>query len=479
VGVSDSKTLSNTTMELFDTVELVPELASRTTERRRIGHRRSWTLMLCTTALLLAACGGTGNEEDRRFANDPTQASQPTEVAVPTSSPGAATPVAELPPVDMLFRSRGAASSVYAIFNGNILVLRLDAPQAGPLEIAPPSGQAFAKVTSSPSGDRVGAMLVPLDSAGSPGTGGTLAVYDSQGGVLETWNDIVSFDPSGSTPAVAEGSRSSEPRIRMDWSSQGDQILITSGLNELVTVPLGGEPIPIVVPSGISFIEDARWSPRGDQIALLAKGGDGPTGVQLFTPNADPADLRQVIPPNEGTIPFPTIEQFGWLPDGSGIVYILADDQSGTPGDGQLFVLDLATETHRLIATPGQGGPSASIVTFSVSPDGKAVAYEIAIPDRGQWTFHSLWMRSLQDSRSVRLPVSGVIEVNAIWWTAQGLLWGQAEFTEDSGITETFVLQAPSSGPEELASIEVVPEGSARPQASPAATPIGRSAGNA
>jgi len=435
--------------------------------------------MLCMAALLLSACGGTGSEEDRRFANDPTQASQPTEVVIPASIPASASPVAELPPVETLFRSRGAASTVYAIFGGGILVLRPDAPQVEPLQIKPPADLAFAAVTSSPDGDRVGAMLVPLDYADAPDARGTLVVYDSEGTTLETWTDVVSLGATNSTPAVTDAPGTSQPKIRIEWSSRGDQILITSGLNDLLTVPLGGAPIPIQVPSGMSLIEEARWSPRGDQIAILAKGGDGPAGVQVFTPNADPSDLRQVIPPNQGTIPFPTVEQFAWLPDGSGIAYILADERTGAPGDGQLFVLELATETHQLIATPGQGGPSASIVSIALSPDGKAVAYVIANPDRGRWAFHSLWMRSLDDSRALRLPVADVIEVNAVWWTAPGLLWGQAVQTEGSGIAETFVLQSPSSVAEELVSIEVAPGTPATPAATPAGTPTGRLAGNA
>lgn len=422
-------------------------------------------------AFLLGACGGAGNEEDRRFANDPTSPSQPTAAIVATSVPALASPTVELPPADSLLKSRGAASTVYAIFRGNILVLRPEAPRSEPLQIAPPPGQSFAKLTSSPNGDRVGAMLVPVHGADATELHGTLVVYDSQGATLKTWNDVLSLGASSPTPVGPEGSPSTQPRVRMEWSSQGDQILITSGLKELVTVPLAGDPVPIPVPGSMSFIEDAQWSPRGDRIALLASGGDGPPGVHLFTPNANPSDMQQVIPPNDGTIPFPTIEQFAWLPDGSGLAYILADEQTGVPADGQLFVLDLATGNHRLIATPGQAGPSGSIVEFTLSPDGKAVAYVIETLDRGQWAFHSLWVRSLKDSRALRLPVHDVMDVNAIWWTAQGLLWGQAVQTDGSGMTETFVLQAPASEPVEIASIEVAADSAATPAATPVASP--------
>ena len=453
--------------------------ASRGSVRSRFRYAApGWlTIGLVALSVLLGACsnaeGGVQTEEDRRFVNDPTRPSQPTKVVVPTVTAPAASPAANLPPADALFKARGAPATVYAIITGEILVLRPAVPRAEPLRIAPPPGQAFARLTSSPTGDRVAAMVVPVDGVARSGARGTLVVYDAAGTTVRTWNDVVSLGPSGATPVSTEERLPGQSPIQMEWASQGDQILITSGFDELVSVPLEGTPVRIDVPPGIRVIEEAHWSPRGNQIAILASGGDGPPGVQLFTPNVEPSDLRQVAPSNEGTIAFPTIEQFAWLPDGSGIAYILADERTGSPVDGQLFVHDLARGDHRLIATPGQGGPSASIANFVLSPDGKAVIYQIQTSDTAQWTFHSLWVRSLTDTRAVRLPVDDVIEVNALWWTAQGVVWGQALETEGAGATETFVLQAPGSAPVELISIEVVPAQVASPVASPAATPLG------
>ncbi len=435
----------------------------------------SWLTLGMLLGMLLGACSNAGDvtetAEDRRFVNDPTRPSQPTEVVTATPTAAAASPVVDLPPVDTLFKARGAPDTVYAIVTGEILVLRPDTPEAAPTLIAPPPGQAFARLTSSPTGDRVAAMLVPAGGA-DPGARGTLLVYDAAGRTVGTWNDVIGLGPSGATPVAFEEIPAGQSPIQMEWASQGDQILVTSGYDELVTVPLDGAPVPIGVPPGIRIIEEAHWSPRGNQVAILAKGGDGPAGLQVFTPDAEPPDLRQVAPPNQGTIAFPTVEQFSWLPDGSGIAYILADERTGSPIDGQLFVHNLARGDHRLIATPGQGGPSASIANFALSPDGKAVVYEIQTSDNTQWTFHSLWMRSLTDPRAVRLPIDDVIEVNAIWWTSPGLVWGQAVETEGAGATETFVLQGPGRAPVELKSIEVVPAQGGSPVATPLATPV-------
>lgn len=447
------------------------------TNRSRSSRARSLFLAMCLVGAVLSGCSSPDSdaetEEDRRFANDPTRPSQPTETVTPASTAVRASPMADLGPADTLFKARGAPSTVYATLRDEIVVLRVNAARGSPLRIPPPPGQTFARLTSSPSGDRVAALLVPAaEAAGDGPVSGTLAIYDATGVQVAVWHDIIDLGRQRATPVPGGDGALEDSPIQIEWASQGDQILISSGRGDLVTVPLDGMPTPIELPAGIRVIEDAHWSPRGNQIAILAKGGDGPAGVQLFTPNADPPELRQVIPPNEGTIGFPTIEQFAWLPDGSGIAYIMADERTGSPVDGQLFVFDLASGRHRLIATPGQGGPSASIVNFALSPDGKAVAYQIQTSDQGQWTFHSLWMRSLTDARAVRMPVADVIEVNALWWTSQGLLWGQALETEGSGATETFVLQAPASEPVELASIEVVAALNASPVASPQATPV-------
>ncbi len=468
--------LSNTTVEWSSHVMSFSGWESSGRARSRGTRGSAFWLMLCLLSAILTGCtsaeGEDVAEEDRRFANDPTRPSQPTEVIAPTATLASASPAADAEATARLFKARGAPSTVYAVLNGELIVLQPDAPGTPPGRIAPPAGQAFTRLTSSPSGDRVAAMLVPAERGTGSATS-SLVVYDAAGAQVGVWNDVIALGRAGATPVPALDGEAIESTMQLEWASQGDQILISSGGDQLVTVPLDGVPIPIEVPTSISVIEDAQWSPRGNQIAILAKGGDGPAGVQLFTPNAQPPDPLQVIPPNEGTIDFPAIEQFAWLPDGSGIAYILADDRTGSPVDGQLFVLDLASGSHRLIATPGQGGPSASIVTFTLSPDGKAVAYEIQTSDGGLAAFHSLWMRSLADARAVRLPVADVIEVNAMWWTSEGLLWGQAVATEGSGATETFVLQSPSSDPVELASIEVVPAAVGSPVASPVATPVG------
>lgn len=469
--------LSNTMVERSPDVMSLSGTEPSETIQSRSGRAKRLCLAMCLIGAVLSGCSSPDSEaeteEDRRFANDPTRPSQPTETVTPASTVEPASPVADLEPADKLFKARGAPSTVYATLKGEIVVLRVEAARASPLRIPPPQGQVFARLTSSPSGDRVAALLVPAaEDAGAGPVAGTLAVYDASGAQVEIWNDVIDLGRARATPVSGGNGTLEESPVQIEWASQGDQILISSGGGDLVTVPLDGAPTPIEIPAGIRVIEDAQWSPRGNQIAILAKGGDGPAGVQLFTPNADPPDLRQVIPPNEGTIGFPTIERFAWLPDGSGIAYIMADERTGSPVDGQLFVFDLASGRHRLIATPGQGGPSASIVDFVLSPDGKAVAYQIQTSDQGQWTLHSLWMRSLTDARAVRLPVADVIEVNAMWWTSQGLLWGQALQTEGSGATETFVLQAPSSEPVELASIEVVAAIDASPVASPQATPV-------
>jgi hypothetical protein len=170
---------------------------------------------------------------------------------------------------------------------------------------------------------------------------------------------------------------------------------------------------------------DAIWSPRGDQIALLGTNATGSGVIWLFDPNVDGESLRQVVPPNADAANLGSVTGFSWLPNGLGLAYILAPGQGDENPGGQMYTLDLETGARQVVATPGRGGPAAQIVTFTVSPDGKSIAYTIASPVDGGWQFHSMWVRSLKQHVVHEVPVPDTERVNAIWWVASGLAWEQ------------------------------------------------------
>lgn len=424
--------------------------------------------VMCAGSLLLVACGETANEEDRRFANDPSRDPQPTEVMQETEAPVATPTVQPLPSPDTLLRARGAPSTVYAILNGSIQSIRLAEGETTTGVIPPPDGARFVAIDSSPSGDRVAAVTISTDtSASSPRI--DLHVFDSAGAELEAWPSVVTPESPAATPEQDTTESTGGNEVLMDWGAQGDRIIVASVTGQLASAALGGDVAAIDTPAEITEIRDVEWSPRGDSVAVLGVGDDNVARIGLVDPaEADP-EFLVVAPIDEGGDQ-EHVREFSWLPDSSGLVYL-----SGTGNDidavgGQLFSLDLGTMSQRLVATAGQGGPSATISDFSVSPDGKAVAYTIVLPDGGTWRFNSLWVRSLRDQRALRMPVGDVIEVNAIWWVGEGVLWGQA-VAEDGKINESFIRLSPGGDPTAILAVGVDGQSSGR-DATPGATPM-------
>lgn len=430
---------------------------------------------LCAGSLLLIACGETGNEEDRRFANDPSRDAQPTDVARETEIAEATPTIAALPSPETLLRARGAPSTVYAILNGSIQSIQLDDGETKADAIAPPNDQRFVAIDSSPSGDRVAAVTISSDgSAGPPVV--NLFVFDPAGTIVETWNEIISPEPAASTPVSdRRGVPADEMDLMVDWGAQGDRIVVASPGGQMVIAALGGDATAIKTPAGVTEIRDIEWSPRGDTIALLAIGEGDLGRIGLIDPAAANPEFLTIAPIDNGG-EGGVVRSFAWLPDGSGLVYLGGNEDGTDAAGGQLFSIDLETMSQRLVATAGQGGPSATISDFSLSPDGKAVAYTIVVPDGGIWRFNSLWVRSLRDQRALRMPVGDVIEVNAVWWVDRGLLWGQA-VSNGERIRESFIRLAPGGDPTAVLAVDVggqVGELDATPEASPVpATPVG------
>lgn len=424
--------------------------------------------LLCAGSLLLVACGETGNnEEDRRFANDPSEDGRPTEVVRETAVPETTPTVKALPSPETLLRSRGAPSIVYAILNGAIQSIQLSDSGTTASTILPPDGERFVAIDSSPNGDRVASVTTSTESAAQIAVV-NLTVFDSAGTELETWTDILAANGAPSTPASAN-SGVENIDLMVDWGAQGNRIVVATSDGRMVSATLGGDATAIATPPGVTEVRDVEWSPRGDRLAVLGVGDDNVARIGLVDPAATAPEFLPVAPIDEDGEQ-EHVRSFSWLPDGSGLVFLSGTGDDGTTVGGQLFSLDLETMSQRLVATAGRGGPSATIIDFSVSPDGKAVAYTIVLPDGGDLRFNSLWVRSLRDQRALAMPVGNVIEVNALWWVDNGLLWGQAASRGD-GIQESFIRLSPGGDPTAILAIDVGTRASAS-NGTPAATPL-------
>lgn len=447
------------------------KVTTKMADRSRFS-RAATVLALFCAASLLVACGQTSDdEEDRRFANDPSRNQQTTEPVQPPTVAKATPTVRPLPSPETILRSRGAPRIVYAIVNGAIQSVEVDDAEPKAIRIRPPESERFVAIDSSPSGDRVAAVTA---STGSSTTVPRLNLYvvDSVGALLQTWPDVIVLDAEPATPVVA-GTGALDFDVMVDWGAQGNRIVVAGANGQMASATLEADVEAIAAPSGVTEIQAVKWSPRGDRIAVLGVAVDNVTRIGLIDPFVAAPEFLPVAPIDEDGEQM-QIRSFSWLPDGSGFVYLSGTGADGGAVGGQLFALDLETMSQRLVATAGQGGPSAMIRDFSVSPDGKAIAYTIVVPDGGDLRFNSLWVRSLRDQRALAMPVGNVIEVNALWWVDTGLLWGQAE-ARGGGIQESFIRLTPGGDPMLIHAIEI---GTSPPSGTPggspeAATPVG------
>jgi dipeptidyl aminopeptidase/acylaminoacyl peptidase len=239
----------------------------------------------------------------------------------------------------------------------------------------------------------------------------------------------------------------------------------------LVSVDLNGDADVLMLPPNMPRIAHAEWSPAGDRIGVLARDEREGGSVLVFDPDDPGQPAEQLVPPTADTSGTGSVVQFAWLPNGSGLAYLMADEQRGPAHGGSIYIHDERTGQRRLVATPGRGGPAAQIVDFEVSPDGKAISYVIATPEGDAWQFNSLWIRSLKGSQALSVPVSDTRPVTDMWWVDSGLAWAQAGETVRIDIVDA------ATGTRTL--LDTAPLASATPVtgATPEASPLTTSAG--
>lgn len=432
--------------------------------------------MLVACSVLLAACGADSPtetvEEDRHFANEPAGEERATPTLTPT---GIASPIAPetgpLPSPETLLNSRGASDTLYTVRDGNLVALTMRNGTTGTTEIPLPEGWMLVDYEPSPAGDRVAVLM-------ESGSGISLGFFASSGAMTGdprslTTGPADSATPGASpvstpdaTPVVSPESAIDPGSYHVTWSPEGTGVLVSSP-SQLLRVPVRGEPEAIAIDTEPGVIQQAVWSPQGTEVLLLIEQDNASTRTYLLT--LEDRMVRELKALR--TTADIRMDSLSWLPDGSSVVFVRSEMTDDIPLHGQIFLYRLGQEVPTLVATSGQGGPSASITQVVPSPDGRSVAYVISIRDVDRWSFHSMWIRSLTDSLSYGVPADNVDLVSQLWWVYDGLAWEQRSTgTDDSGEI-LFVRQG--SGPEVIlnANGEAVPIGT--PGATPVAVPVG------
>jgi serine/threonine protein kinase/Tol biopolymer transport system component len=166
---------------------------------------------------------------------------------------------------------------------------------------------------------------------------------------------------------AADGTRlrplSSDVDVRgtASWSPDGKWIVAAGSDRDgagLFKLPTDGGP-PVRIAKG-PFL-DPVWSPRGDLIVY--------SGTQVFTvtpllavrPDGTPAKLPEINVQREG-------ERARFLPDGSGLVYMLGSTLAGQ----DFWLLDLGTMRSRRLTRLS----NAMMRAFDITPDGSRIVFD-------------------------------------------------------------------------------------------------------
>ncbi len=387
-----------------------------------MGRRSRVIVGLLLVAILISACAedSTGPEDDRRFANEevtsvPTETTE-REPTVPVEAPTATSPGSG----ETLLSAESAPSIIVFEEGGELRIVSLNSPMAS-TAIVPGEGERIVDFVASPDGTQVAVLVI----GGEEGdVEPFLLLFDEAGSEQARWSLADWVDsPSIATP---DAGASTESPGSISWSAGQDHVLVTLFGKALLNVGVDGEVQEILVTSRAGTLVDAAWSPTGKQIALKTRTGSGSGTVWVFNPSIDGDSFRQVIPPAADASNLGSVTEVKWLPNGTGLVYILAQDASDASRGGQLYVIDLETRERRVVATPGRGGPAAQITDFTVSPDGASVAYTIEEPVDGGWKFHSLWIRSIDSALFIDLPAATADSVGNYWWIGDGFAWQYA-----------------------------------------------------
>lgn len=409
--------------------------------------------LLLPIILLLVLVGCVDEDSGRQFANDPQPTSAlPTADATrraPTARP--ATPQASPVSAEELLQTRGAAGRFYFESDGALWTMAPRADEVNPV-FEPAIGTSIRALAASPRGDRVAAVLVRTEDEADVAD---LVVLAEDGEEVARYDNIGALGPDPNGRVVS-----------LDWSPQGEKLLVALSPGGLVAVQLTGDAEPKLIVSGgvASRPEQAAWSPTGEDVGFLATTEDERASIYVAGVAATPTSPRALLP-DDGSRP--TIFDWAWLPDGRSLLFSEERDLTST---ADLWRINSDGTDRELVASAGSVAPVARIVGAEPSRDGRAVAYLVIVPGDGNDVFDSLWVRDLSTNHGYRIQVPSGTSVTDVWWTDAGLMFraipGNQYTSKYNG--GPYGLYRVTDGTEASLVHEVASEPLASPAASPA-----------
>lgn len=362
--------------------------------------------------LILAGLAGCVEDEaGPQFANNPPTATAGPVGGLPTTVPAtpqvAATPVAAATPltIEDVLGTRGAVQRIFLASQETIWAVN-DRGESEAILDAEPDEQILA-IGSSPDAAQVAAVM-----GGNDGRASFLVVLDANGDLVE---ELALPADAGATAAQAPAGAGN---VAVDWSPQGDKILLLTGKGALLTVAVEANATPEALDLGDTggTVLAPAWSPTGQQIAYL-RGDPESRTRSLVVYDLQSGASTDLVGPDSGR----TVVEFAWEPGGQEILFTEGSALSSAISGIDLWRIGADGKGRELVAAAGAAAPVARITSVTPSPDGKSVAYAVLVPGDGAPAVDSVWVRELAGGQGIRLGLPSVSSVENIWWTSRGL----------------------------------------------------------
>jgi Tol biopolymer transport system component len=369
---------------------------------RRINGPGKIDLLAVVATLALVACAdeATGPQ----FANEPAPTRPATErpiIATPVAPP-TATAVATPASIAALLAPRGAPSRVYFIANDAVWTAS--------------SSGSVTRIMGSPHDGQI----VAVDP--SPDASHVAVLLRAQSGSA----DVVILDEHGQETARLRGLRAptgtptpanDNPPDAIDWSPQGDRLLVSFQHDGMVSIDVEGNHAVAPLGPTEGVVTAPAWSPTGESVAYIAESSAS-QGRTLRLLNVSGGSSAEVAAPLEGGF----IVDFAWMPDGVSLLFTEGGQRGGAVTGVDLWRVNADGSGRALIASAGTVAPVARITKERPSPDGQSVAYIALVPGQIEPQVDSLWVRDLASRAGFRVDLPSVRAVDRLWWTDRGLL---------------------------------------------------------
>jgi dipeptidyl aminopeptidase/acylaminoacyl peptidase len=318
-----------------------------------------------------------------------------------------ATPVAAATPVTIenLLGTRGAVQRIFLASHETIWAVNDNGDSEAILDVAP--DEQVLAIGSSPDATQVAAVI-----AWDEGRASSLVVLDADGDLVEE------LDLPAETTATPVPAQGVPGNIVVDWSPQGDKILLLTSSGALLTVALEPDatPAPLNLGAADSGILEPAWSPTGQQIAFMRVDPETRTrSLAVYDLQSD--TTRDLVGPADGR----TVVEFSWEPGGRELLFTEGSALSSAITGIDLWRIGADGKGRELVAAAGAAAPVARITTVTPAPNGKSVAYAVLVPGEGSPAVDSVWVRDLTSGQGIRLGLPYVRSVENIWWTSRGL----------------------------------------------------------